>query len=148
MFARGASLVDFSPGQPVFPATYEFETDPTEFPGQTHVVARNEAGHLHCIVVDGTKPRNSDEELRCVEFGSREDIDAFDSQSVYLLSWQTPSVTATLTGLSDGFVVGSARVEVKQDPTQVKVDWTAIDTLVITYSGTLGLPVRANFLFL
>jgi hypothetical protein len=143
MFARGASLVDLSAGQPVFPATYEFETDPTAFPGQTYVVARNEAGHLHCIVVDGTKPRNSDEELRCVEFGS-----AFDSQSVYLLSWQTPSVTATLTGLRNGSVLGSRTLEIHQDPTQVKVDWTVIDALAISCRGCLGFPVMANFLFL
>ena len=148
MFRRGALLVDFSPGQPVFPATYEFETDPTEFPGQTHVVARNEAGHLHCIVVDGTKPRNSDEELRCVEFGSSKDVDAFDSQSVYLLSWQTPSVTATLTGLRNGSVLGSRTLEIYQDPTQVKVDWMVIDALAISCHGCLGFPVMANFLFL
>jgi hypothetical protein len=80
--------------------------------------------------------------------GSHRDATTFDYETVYLMSWQTPSVTATLTGLSDGLVIGSTRVEIKQDPTQVKVDWTAIDTLVITYSGTLGLSVSANFLFL
>jgi hypothetical protein len=148
MFSRSALLIDPSAGQPVFSATYEFETEPTEFPGQTHVVARSEAGHLHCIVVDGTRPRSSDEELRCVEFGSSEDIDAFDSQSVYLLSWQTPSVTATVTGLRNGSVLGSRTLEVNQDPTQVKVDWTVIDALAISCHGCLGFPVMANFLFL
>jgi hypothetical protein len=148
MFRRGALLVDFSAGQPVVPATYEFETDPRKFPGQSHVVARNEAGHLNYIVVDGIKPRNSDKELRCVELGSSKDVDAFDAQSVYLLSWQAPSVTATLTGLRNGSVLGSRTLEVHQDPTQVKVDWAAIDALAISCHGCLGFPVMANFLFL
>jgi hypothetical protein len=134
----------------VVPKANYFEIDPAVFTGlsQTYVITRSETGYLQTTVVDGVGPRNLDEKLVCVELGSNRDATTFDYESVYLLSWQSPSVTATLTGLSDGFVVGSARVEIKQDPTQVKVDWTAIDTLVITYSGTLGLPVRANFLFL
>jgi hypothetical protein len=148
MFRRGALLVDFSAGQPVLPATYEFETDPGDFPGQTYVVARNETGHLNFIVVDGIQPRNSDEALRCLELGSSQDVDAFDAQSVYLLSWRAPSVTATLTGLRNGVVIGSTLLVVHQDPTQVKVDWTAIDALAISCHGCLGFPLMANFLFL
>jgi hypothetical protein len=55
---------------------------------------------------------------------------------------------ATLTGFSDGLVVGSASIEVGTDPTQVKVDWNAIDQLAISYTGTPGFPVTDNFLFL
>jgi hypothetical protein len=75
-------------------------------------------------------------------------VTTFDSESVYLLAWQTPTVTATLTGLNDGVVVGSTVVEVGTDPVQVKVDWSAIDQLAISYSGMPGFPVTDNFLFL
>lgn len=72
----------------------------------------------------------------------------FDSESVYLLAWQTPSVTATLTGLSAGVVVGSTLVEVGSDPTQIKVDWSAVDQLAISSTGAPGFPVTENFFFL
>jgi hypothetical protein len=39
-------------------------------------------------------------------------------------------------------------VEVGTDPTQIRVDWSAIDQLAISYSGTPGFPVTNNFFFL
>jgi hypothetical protein len=53
-----------------------------------------------------------------------------------------------LTGFSDGLVVGSASIEVGNDPTQVKVDWDSIDQLAISYTGTAGFPVMDNFFLL
>jgi hypothetical protein len=110
----------------------------------------DETGHLQTTVVDGVRPRNRAEKLRCIELGSSRDVGTFDSESVYLLAWQRPSVTATVTGLSNGMVIGSITVNVKQDPTQVKVDWAAIDAIAISCSssGTAGFPARDNFLFL
>ena len=65
-----------------------------------------------------------------------------------MLAWQTPSVTATLTGLTEGSPIGSVMVEVGSDPTQVKVDWDVIDALAISYTGMPGFPVTDNFLLL
>jgi hypothetical protein len=137
-------------GWPVFPAANDSESDPAVFTGQTYVVARNENGHLQTTVFEGVRPKNRDETLRCIELGSRRDVATFDSESVYLLAWQRPSVTATLTGLRGGTILGSIVVEVAQDPTQVKVDWSAIDALAISCSssGTAGFPVKNNFLLL
>ncbi len=134
----------------MFPTAYDFQIDPAVFTGlaQTYVVTRNETGHLQTTAIADVQPSNPDNKRLCVELGSSSDIKTFDFESVYLLAWQTPSVTATLTGLSDGTVVGSTKVEVKQDPTQVKVDWTLIDTLAISYTGTAGFAVTDNFLFL
>jgi hypothetical protein len=134
----------------LFPAANNFEIDPAVFTGQTYVVARDEAGHLQTTVLDGVRPKNRDEKLRCIELGSSRDVGTFDSESVYLLAWQRPSVTPTLTGLRGGKVLGSMVVEVKQDPTQVKVDWSAIDALAISCSssGTAGFAATSNFLFL
>jgi hypothetical protein len=116
---------------------------------QTFLVTRNQSGELRATVVDGYNAGNSDEGYWFAEvLPDRADVAAFDSESVYLLAWQTPSVTATLTGLSDGVVVGSTLVEVGNDPTQIKVDWSAIDQLAISYTGAPGFPVTDNFFFL
>jgi hypothetical protein len=142
-------MAGYPSGVAVFPAN-DFESDPAVFTGQTYVVARNETGHLQTTVLEGVRPKNRDETLRCIELGSKKDVATFDPESVYLLAWQTPSVTATLTGLRSGMVLGSLVVEVAQDPTQVKVDWSAIDALAISCSssGTAGFPATNNFLLL
>jgi hypothetical protein len=125
--------------------------DPAVFSGlhQTYLVTRDETGHLHTSVADGFDIGRADEGFQFAEIPSAmPDRGPLDEESIYLLAWQTPSVTATLTGFSDGLVVGSASIEVGNDPTQVKVDWNAIDQLAISYTGTPGFPVTDNFLFL
>jgi hypothetical protein len=125
--------------------------DPAVFTGlqQTYLVTRTESGQLHTTVAEGIAPCNLDDSFQFAGLPSSEaDSTTFDGQSVYLLAWQTPSVTATLTGFSDGVVVESATVEVGNDPTQITVNWDAIDQLAITYTGTPGFPVTDNFLFL
>jgi hypothetical protein len=116
---------------------------------QTYLVTRDENGELRATVANGYEPGNPDDGYRFAELlPDRADLTAFDAESVYLLAWQTPSVTATLTGLHEGVAVGSATVVVGSDPTRVKVDWTAIDELAISYSGTPGFPVTDNLFFL
>jgi hypothetical protein len=143
----------------VFPAAYESQIDPAAFTGlsQTYLVTRNEAGHVQTKNHD-SQPTNPDvprfaeieldEGFQFAELGSNSDVANFDFESVYLLAWQTPSVTATLTGLTEGSPIGSVMVEVGNDPTQVKVDWDVIDALAISYTGMPGFPVTDNFLLL
>ena len=125
--------------------------DPAVFTGlhQTYLVTRDETGQLQTSIADGFNVDRADEGFQFVELPSASpDRGPLDEESIYLVAWQTPSVTATLTGYSDGLVVGSASIEVGTDPTQVKVDWNAIDQLAISYTGTPGFPVTDNFLFL
>jgi hypothetical protein len=115
---------------------------------QTYLVTRGETGQLQTSIADGFDVGRADEGFQFANPSARPDRGPLDAESIYLLAWQTPSVTATLTGFSDGLVVGSASIEVGNDPTQVKVDWNAIDQLAISYTGTPGFPVTDNFLFL
>jgi hypothetical protein len=145
----------------VFLAAYEIQIDPSVFTGlaQTYLVTRNEAGHVQTRIGHDAEPTNPDvtsdfaevepdEGFHFVELGSNSNVANFDFESVYLLAWQTPSVTATLTGLTEGSPIGSVIVEVGNDPTQVKVDWDVIDVLAISYTGMPGFPVTDNFLLL
>jgi hypothetical protein len=116
---------------------------------QTYLVTRNERGELRAKVAHGYQPGNPDESYQFAELlSNRSDAPSLDAESIFLLAWQAPSVTATLTGLSEGLLVGSTTVRVGNDPTQVKVDWNAIDQLAISYTGTPGFLVTDNFFFL
>jgi hypothetical protein len=125
---------------------------------QTYFVTRDEAGHVQTRIGHDAELTNPDvlrfgeveldEGFQFAELGSNSDVANFDFESVYLLAWQTPSVTATLTGLAEGSPIGSVMVEVGNDPTQVKVDWDVIDALAISYTGMPGFPVTDNFLLL
>jgi hypothetical protein len=125
--------------------------DPAFFTGlhQTYLVTRDEMGQLQMTIAESFDGTSGNESLQFAEIPVvSPDRAPLDLESVYLLAWQTPSVTATLMGLSDGVVVGSTLVEVGNDPTQIKVDWSAIDQLAISYTGAPGFPVTDNFFFL
>jgi hypothetical protein len=106
-------------------------------------------GDLQTTVVDGFEPGDArDGSFQIADLLSHPAITDFDVESVYLLAWQAPSVTVTLTAISGGLVLGLATVEVGNDPMQVKIDWNAIDRFAISYTGTLGFQVTDNFFFL
>jgi hypothetical protein len=111
---------------------------------------RGAMGNLETRVVERFDPGDArDGSFQIADLLSNPtEITDFDAESLYLLAWQVPSVTVTLTAISAGIVLGAATVEVGTDPTQVKIDWNAIDQLAISYTGALGFPVTDNFFFL
>jgi hypothetical protein len=70
----------------------------------------------------------------------------FDSQSVYLLAWQTAMTRVTVTSFCDERAVSSATICIGSDPTRLVINWGVIDRVRISYEGTPGLSVRGNFL--
>jgi hypothetical protein len=119
--------------------------DPAVFVGlrQTYLIQPNGLGQLQTSISEAVETNEPSDHFCFAEFptGSPDPTD-FDPESIYLLSWQTSSVAATLTAFSDGAVV------VGSDPMQVRVDWDVIDQVVVSYTGTPGFPVTDNLLFL
>jgi hypothetical protein len=139
-----SELTRFEPGQ-------DWGLDPAAFVGlrQTYVIQPNGSGQLQTTISETIKAGGSDDLFHFAELPTRRaDPTNFDPESIYLLAWQSSSVAATVTAISDGEVVGSSTVLVGNDPMQVKIDWDVIDQVVVSYTGTPGFPVTDNLLFL